>query len=79
MPICRESPSFQYPIGSVIEDCNAVMKIKKFKQTHSGHAYQVDVLKWNLEPSDDIKKCLDMENFWVLVTAESVKNIILHS
>ena len=78
MPICRESPSTIFPIGTIIEDCNAVMKSKRFIQSHSGHSYQVEVLKWNLEPPDEIKDLMDFENFWVLVTAESILKIKVH-
>lgn len=78
MPICRESPSTIYEIGSVIEDCNAIMKIKRFLQSHSGHSYQVDVLQWKVEPPDNVKSHLDMKNFWILVTAESISKIKLH-
>lgn len=78
MPICRDSPSTIYEIGSVIEDCNAIMKITKFNAGHSGHSYQVDVLQWKVEPPDNIRPLLDMKNFWILVTAQSFPKIKLH-
>ena len=75
MKACREKPSVKYPIGTILEDPNAVMKILQFKENHSGHGYKVEVLKWKLEPPDEVKKHLDMNNFWILVNADSIPNI----
>jgi hypothetical protein len=75
MKACREKPSFVFPNGTILEDPNAVMKILQFKENHSGHGYKVEVLKWKLEPPDEVKKYLDMNNFWILVNAESIPNI----
>ena len=75
MKACREKPSIVYPIGTIIEDPNAIMKIERFLENHSGHGYKVEVLQWKLEPPDEVKKHLDMKNFWILVNAESVPNI----
>jgi hypothetical protein len=75
MPICRESPTTIFQPGTVIEDCNAVMKINKFYQGHSGHSYQVEVLKWNLQPPEDILSQIDPKSLWILVTAESISKI----
>lgn len=74
IPVGKE-PSIQYPIGTTIEDSNAIMKILQFKKCRTGHAYKVDVLKWKVEPSDEVKKHLDMNNFWILVIDRSIPNI----
>lgn len=68
-------PSTVFAIGSIIEDCNAKMKIKKFCPSRFGHCYQVELLHWNLEPPDNIKVHLEMDNFWILVTADSIHKI----
>lgn len=70
-----KEPSIQYPIGTIIEDPNAVMKLLQFKKCRTGHAYKAEVLKWKIEPSDEVKKHLDMNNFWILVIDRSIENI----
>jgi len=75
MKACREKPSIKFPVGTIIDDPNAIMKTERFLENHSGYGYKVEVLKWKLEPPDEVKKHLDMKNFWILVNAESIPNI----
>ena len=68
-------PSIVFPIGTIIEDCNAKMKIKKFYPSRFGHSYQVELLHWNLYPPESVRVHLDMDNFWILVTKETIDKI----
>lgn len=73
--IDRELPSVIFEIGSVIEDVNGIFKILKRYRSHSGDSYKVEVIKWHLEPPEGVKQEMDLDNFWILVTASAIPKI----
>lgn len=69
-------PSIQYPIGAIIEDCNAKSKILRFQKDRGGaHLYYVKILEWKIPPPDYVKNNQDTDFMWILVTASSVEKI----
>lgn len=74
IPVGTE-PSYKFPIGSIIEDPNARMKILEFKKCRTGHIYKVEVLEWFLPPPDAVSVEMDINNFWILVLAEHISKI----
>ena len=65
-------PSFQYPIGTILEDEKMIMKLLEFKEVKLAHSYKVEVLKWKVEPPEYVKPYLDMKTPWVIISAESI-------
>lgn len=76
--IDKEQPSVIFENGSVIEDVNGVFKILRRYRSHSGDSYQVEVIRWNLEPPESVKVHMDLKNFWILVTASAISKIKVH-
>jgi hypothetical protein len=68
-------PSTIFPIGTVIEDQTAIMKIHSFALCRSGHSYKVEVLKWKIEPPTSLKEQLNEKSMWIFVSADSMANI----
>lgn len=49
-PISSTTPSMTFPVGTVIEDPMAVMKIlHRYTDTRMGHIYKVKVLQWKTD------------------------------
>ena len=74
-PAFNTYPSIIYPVGSIIEDQTAVMKIKRFAKCRSGHSYKVEVLQWKREPHANIKAQIDEKDMWIFVSADSIQHI----
>lgn len=73
-----EEPSIEYPVGAVIEDQNAIMKIERFqKDRHGHHLYYCDVIKWKVEPPKGMKTYYPENKIWIWVRPESVANIMM--
>lgn len=70
-------PTIKYPLGSVIEDQNARMKLLKRQEKSDGDLYQVEIIHWNKQPPQEVLKLIDLTNFWILVNDRSTEKIRL--
>ena len=55
----KEEPSLIFPVGAVIEDCQAVYKILDFQKQDQFHKYKVQVLQRKQPIPTHIKQHID--------------------
>lgn len=80
IPFGTTTPSITFPVGSVIEDRNAVMKVLHlFPKNRVGHTYRVKVLKWKIEVPQRVREHMEKpDEIYLYVCEESLPNITLH-
>ena len=73
-----EEPNIQYSVGTTIEDQSGIFKIQRFqKDRHGHHLYYCEVLKWKIEPSQQVKSMYPENRMWIWVRPQSVEYITI--
>lgn len=74
--IPKEEPSVIYPIGAVVEDCQAIYKILAFQKQNHLHKYKVQVLQRKEAVPTHVKQYLDdSKPQWLLVLPQNINKM----
>ena len=74
--IPKEEPSVIYPIGAVVEDCQAIYKILDFQKQDILHKYKVQVIQRKLPIPTHLQQYLDdSKPQWLLVLPQNINKM----